>query len=296
MRCYKIQIAKWEASNDSMDYNLAFGSFMSTGDATASVNDPIDTPLSVSSSGDRPMIDWIFDIEEYTSLYHQYFSEFISLYFDNGYFEEFFDTTVSMISPYVKKDPTKFCTYDEFQKGTEVLKEFCTLRTESIKGQLNGTIGTTTVSQTSETLIDASHLNTSDMGSMGRMGGKGEMNFPTADMQRPQNNSDNTANDETTAEKPSEKSKYKDDAENNTSRPQSPDVFQNGNIPDFSFGDFPQQNIQQQKPAGNSISNNELSQFSPQGTISSSSLMLFIASILLLVFGLIFALKFKRKR
>ncbi len=166
------------------DYNLAFGSFMSSGDATSSVNDPIDTPLSVSGSGDRPMIDWIFSKEEYTELYHQYFNEFIAEYFNSGYFEKMIDSTIEMISPYVEKDPTKFCAYDEFLKGAETLKQFCLLRSESISGQLDGTIGSTSDTQENGTLVDASHLKTSDMGSMG--GGMG----------RPNNNSQNETDKE----------------------------------------------------------------------------------------------------
>lgn len=45
-----------------------------------------------------------------------------------------------MISPYLEKDPTKFCTYEEFKEGITTLKEFCTLRAESIHGQLDGSI------------------------------------------------------------------------------------------------------------------------------------------------------------
>ena len=52
------------------DYNLAFGTFQS-GDASGAVNDPIDTPLSVTGDGSRPMADWILARQEYTQLYHQ---------------------------------------------------------------------------------------------------------------------------------------------------------------------------------------------------------------------------------
>lgn len=58
------------------DYNLAFGTFTG-GDATETINTPIDTPVSGGSS-DRPMLNWIFESEEYTRLYHRYFSEFLS--------------------------------------------------------------------------------------------------------------------------------------------------------------------------------------------------------------------------
>lgn len=168
------------------DYNLAFGGFQSSGGSTSLVNYPIDDPVSGGNASDRPMIAWIFESEEYTNMYHQYFSEFISKYFDNNYMAEMIDNVTSMIAPYVEKDPTKFCTYEEFQTGASTLKNFCLLRLESIKGQLNGTIGTTSETQTDDTLINADSININDMGSMGgNFGGKGNdignMNFPQGD-------------------------------------------------------------------------------------------------------------------
>ncbi len=156
------------------DYNLAFGGFESAADATSLVNYPIDTPVSGGEVSERPMLAWIFASEEYTNLYHQYFSEFLSTYFDSGEFEEMIDSVSSMIAPYVEQDPTKFCTYEEFETGVSTLKEFCLLRAQSISGQLNGTIGSTSDTQDSSTLIDASGLQISDMGSMNNnAGGQG---------------------------------------------------------------------------------------------------------------------------
>ena len=151
------------------DYNLAFGGFESQGDATGLVNYPIDSPVSGGNTQERPMIAWIFENEEYTELYHAYFEEFITEYFETGYFEDMMDELSAMIAPYVEKDPTKFCTYEEFQTGISTLREFCLLRAGSIRGQLDGSIGTTTDTQESETFIDASKLKISDMGSMGNM-------------------------------------------------------------------------------------------------------------------------------
>lgn len=153
------------------DYNLAFGGFVGGSDATSLVNYPIDTPVSGGTTESRPMLAWIFESEEYTELYHQYFAEFISQYFDSGYFTEMMDDIQAMISPYIEKDPTKFCTYEEFEKGIDTLKAFCLLRAESINAQLDGTIASTSEEQDKETLIDASALVISDMGSMN--GGKG---------------------------------------------------------------------------------------------------------------------------
>ncbi|MCD7731472.1 MAG: CotH kinase family protein [Oscillospiraceae bacterium] len=164
------------------DYNLAFGGFSagSSGgsDATSMINFPIDSPVSGGTTESRPMLAWIFADEEYTELYHEIFSEFITEYFDSGYFEDMIDSVIEMISPYVEKDPTKFCTYDEFLAGVDTLKEFCMLRAESVSGQLNGTIPSTSDGQSadSSSLIDGSGISLSDMGSMNNGGGKGGMN------------------------------------------------------------------------------------------------------------------------
>ena len=151
------------------DYNLAFGTFSFLGgDAGSAINDPIDTPLSVSGNGDRPMADWISSSEEYTELYHQYFSEFLN----TTDFAAIIDTTAEMIAPYVEKDTTAFYSYDAFKTGVATLREFCLLRAESVQGQLDGIIPSTDEGQASDssTLIDASALDLSAMGSM-NMGG-----------------------------------------------------------------------------------------------------------------------------
>ena len=134
------------------DYNLAFGTFQGS-DAASAVNDDIDCPLSVTGSGDRPMVDWIFQDETYTALYHQYFAEFL----DTVDIQGILDQAAGLIAPYVEQDPTKFCTYEDFETGVAALKAFCQLRTQSVQNQLSGM----------EEAVDASQLNLSDMGSMG---------------------------------------------------------------------------------------------------------------------------------
>ena len=147
------------------DYNLAYGTFQSS-DASSSVNSPIDAPVS-GGSEDRPMLNWIFQSEEYTELYHQYFSEFLETVDILG----IIDHAYELIAPYVEKDPTSFYTYEEFEKGVPALRKFCELRIESIKLQLEN--GETTENMN---YVDASSLNLSDMGSMnngGPQGGRG---------------------------------------------------------------------------------------------------------------------------
>ena len=165
---YYLHEADGKLSKIPWDYNLAFGTFQGR-DASDAVNDPIDSPLSVSGDGSRPMADWIFQSEEYTELYHRYFSAFL----DSVDVDALIDETYALIAPYVEKDPTAFCTYEEFETGVAALKSFCEKRTQSVLGQLDGTIPSTDEGQEAESsaLIDASDLTLSDMGSMG--GGNG---------------------------------------------------------------------------------------------------------------------------
>jgi spore coat protein CotH len=145
------------------DYNLAFGTFQSN-NANAAVNDDIDAPLSVTGNN-LPMIDWIFDSEEYTRLYHQYFQEFL----ERVDMASIIAQAKELIAPYVEKDPTKFCTYEEFEKGAATLEAFCDLRYQSVAQQLDGNAAN----------VDASSLTLSDMGTMshgsgGQSGSKGQ--------------------------------------------------------------------------------------------------------------------------
>lgn len=165
----KISMIPW-------DYNLAFGSFAggrggsgSTSSATQMVNFPIDTPLSGTTFEERPLVGKLLENTEYMALYHEYFEDFIADYFESGKFQSDYDNAVNLISDYVKKDPTAFYTFDNFEEGTAALREFCLLRAESITGQLNGTIPSTSDGQSEnpDTLINADHISMSAMGSMG---------------------------------------------------------------------------------------------------------------------------------
>ena len=140
------------------DYNLAFGSFQG-GNAQSAVNTPIDSPVSGGEASDRPMWNWIAADETYTAQYHQYYEEFLNTVPVEGIIENAY----TLIRPYVASDPTAFYTAEEFEKGVEALRRFCTLRSESIAMQLaNGE----TVNNMN--YVDASGLTLSDMGSMGR--------------------------------------------------------------------------------------------------------------------------------
>ncbi len=204
------------------DYNLAFGTFQSS-DATSTVNYAIDSPVSGSDISERPMIAWIFENEEYTNLYHEYFTQFISEFFDNGKVEKIIDDTVEIISPYVEKDPTKFCDYDSFVLGASTLKKFCMLRAESVSRQLNGTISSTNSQSSLSSLVDASGINISDMGSMS-MGGKGGMPGGERLQKNPNRQTETTEPAEEITSIPNE--------DVPTTQPQPPET--NGDFPEFN--------------------------------------------------------------
>lgn len=146
------------------DYNLACGGYQSSS-ATETVHDAIDTPLSVTADGSRPMVDWIYRNPDYLRQYHAYMRDFL----DKVNIRSIIDETEALIDEAVRSQSKPFCSYDEFKKGVNALRRFCELRTQSIRGQLDGTIPSTDEGQRANpsALFDASDLIISDMGSMG---------------------------------------------------------------------------------------------------------------------------------
>jgi len=156
------------------DYNLAFGGFQS-GDASSVVNFPIDTPVSGVSMEERPLLGKLLEVPEYLELYHEYLQQIVDEYFNNGLFEQTVDSLNILISSYVEKDPTAFYDYDAYQTAVVELKELGLLRAESVEGQLDGVIPSTSEGQSADSskLVDASGVDLSALGSMGN--GMGSM-------------------------------------------------------------------------------------------------------------------------
>ena len=248
------------------DYNLAFGTFMST-DASATVNSSIDSPVSGDMS-DRPMISWIFESEEYTNLYHEYFTQFIGDFFDNGYVEKLIDDTVKMISPYVEKDPTKFCDYESFVLGASAMKQFCSLRAESVRGQLGLSDSAT---------VDASSLNISDMGTMSMGGGMPNMSGGERPQKEPEQQEapdatvpeeDTTAvqepQEETTSGNPSELPEMNGELPSDFNG-QLPEDFDISQLPeDFDISQLPEDFDFSQLPEGFDPSSGQMPNFNGQ--------------------------------
>ena len=199
------------------------------------------------------MADWIFQSEEYTELYHQYFAEFL----ETVDVQKIIEDAEAIIAPYIEKDPTKFYTLEEFEKGVSTLKEFCKLRTESIENQLS--------EGENFTAVDASHINTSDMGGMGGMGGFGGFDKASGGKDR-FNNSENTTKNPASSFEPSSPPDAGSESE--------PTIDISGSRPE-SFGERPMQNMNE--------------------GFSFGGIILLAASVFVLIGAIIFAAKFKRR-
>ena len=110
------------------DYNLAFGG-NGTGNDVASRS--IWAPVTQGDMESRPMLSWIFGSKRYTWLYQRYYTQL--LYLDT---ETIIDRTYKMIAPYIYRDPTRLCTFEEFTEGVDNLKQFLELREESVRQQI----------------------------------------------------------------------------------------------------------------------------------------------------------------
>lgn len=242
------------------DYNLSFGGFQS-GSAEAAVNFPIDTPVSGIDMSERPMLAKLLEVDQYKAKYHEYLQQIVDEYFNSGRYKTTIDNVNALISDYVKEDPTAFYTFQQYTDAVSAIKEFGRLRALSIDGQLKGTVPSTTDGQSKaqDKLIDASSVNLPAMGSQGggAAGGRGG--------NRPNWNTNNQA---------------QSDKQQPPEGFQPPDGTQMPEGAQPPFGAQPPDGMQQ--PLVKSILG------------SSYSLPVLAGSIVFLMAGLIFVIKFKR--
>ena len=98
----------------------------------------------------RPLYHNLMKNQAYFSRYHGYLGQLISGYFESRKFDAAFWETVRLISPYVEKDPTAFCSYEDHQLAVRILEQVCLLRAESVRRQLAGDIPATIRGQQEE--------------------------------------------------------------------------------------------------------------------------------------------------
>lgn len=153
----QINILPW-------DYNLSLGGMGGGSNATSIINKGIDQPYSSTN-----LFECILNNQEYLNKYHEVYKK-LTEYYTSGKFEETYNKIYSQIDSLVETDPNAMYTYEQFETGSKTLYDIFDLRFQSIIGQLEGTIPTTSEAQKdSSSLIDGSHINLKDTGSF--MGG-----------------------------------------------------------------------------------------------------------------------------
>lgn len=170
------------------DYNLSFGGMGGMGgtrDASSVVNFPIDTPVSGVSIEDRPLLNKLLEVPEYAKKYHDYLKEIVEGYFESGLYEKRIAKVDATIESYIKNNSFANDTYEQYKDSLPHLIELLRLRSESIKGQLEGTIPSTSSGQRIDdsTLIDASSVN---LNALGTMGGGQNAFVPNDEEKRPE--------------------------------------------------------------------------------------------------------------
>ena len=153
------------------DYNLAFGTYAlgmtdPITDPNVLLNYPIVTPAPGEYMTKRPLYHQLMQVEEYFQQYQAYFRWFLAEYVESGKLSAALWQAAELIAPYVKSDPTAFCSYEDHRLAVETLEEVCLLRAESARGQLEGRYPATLAQQTQRPGegVDASHVDLRHLG------------------------------------------------------------------------------------------------------------------------------------
>lgn len=151
----KITMLPW-------DYNLSYGGF--SGNADTLINQSIDEPVLSGSLEERPLLARLLKNDEYKAIYYTYLQT-LGEFYANGEAEALVDRLNDMLREWVEKDPTKQYTREAYDAAVVMLKDYLSLRGQSILNQLAG----------DTTNVDASGINLQTLGSMGMGGGFGGM-------------------------------------------------------------------------------------------------------------------------
>ncbi len=228
--------------------------------ADSAINFSMTTPVSGTTLEERPLLNALLANEEYRAKYEGYLEELATTYLTEDYVQSITKNLAVLLTTYVEADPTKFSTTEQFLEaveGEESLPEFAKQRSASILKQLSG-----------ELVVEAS---TSSQGNMGMPipNENGEMNSMPDDFD------------------PS----------------QLPEDFDPSKSPPFNReGEGPragQNGEQMQRPDGNGApmgmpgANGEAANQEP--VIDKNMVFTAITCLVLLLFALLFVVKFKRR-
>ena len=273
------------------DYNLAFGTMIgSSRDATVIVNTTIDDHWRSTR-----FFNALLDDEEYLAKYHAYYRQLVEEYIFGGGFESFFQHACAVTEPLVKADPNVLFSFDEYLAARDALHELVLLRGESVLRQLDGTIPSTTAGRGGSAsgefpffasgepaepedaedipefeLVDASHVDMSDMGSIGGGFGGGPFSRGGASAE-PGSEAEETASSEASDE-PAATASFEASEE-----PTGTDSGEEASPSGEPSGEFP-------------FASGEM-----RHRLTPESIWTLIACVLVLSAGMVFAVRFRKK-
>ncbi|CAH0146452.1 CotH kinase family protein [Peribacillus sp. Bi134] len=107
----------------------------------SNINFSITEPVSGTTLEERPLLNALLSNDEYREKYYDYLNDIATDFFSEENMTAMTTEITKLITSYVKKDPTKFYTMDEYTEATsgeETLIDFAVKRAESILAQLSG--------------------------------------------------------------------------------------------------------------------------------------------------------------
>lgn len=107
----------------------------------SNINFSITEPVSGTALEDRPLLNALLSNDEYREKYYGYLNDIATDFFSEEKMTAMTSEISTLITPYVKRDPTKFYTMNEFldaTSGEETLVDFAVQRAGSILAQLSG--------------------------------------------------------------------------------------------------------------------------------------------------------------
>lgn len=114
------------------DYNMAFGGL---GSSDTLIDEPTQGALA-----ERPLIAKLLANDEYKAKYHEIISAMTTGYLQDETFQARIKELTTLISSYVKNDPSSFYTYAEYESGVTSVETFMSKSNKNIAQQLDGTI------------------------------------------------------------------------------------------------------------------------------------------------------------
>lgn len=138
---YYLRLSNAKLSVISWDYDRAFkynGFAVDMQEDDPVLFWPIDTPTIATESSSRPLWMLVAQNDTYLAAYHNAIQAALDTYLLNGNCRRDYDRTVELIRSYVYSDPTRPNSVEQFENEVNYLRDYISLRADSIQKQLWG--------------------------------------------------------------------------------------------------------------------------------------------------------------